>query len=238
MLKGDETGRRAGSDRGASFLGEAAVVLAGFTIATLAFTAPLWTRLSVALPADLGDPLLACWAIAWDISRLPHGLAGVWNAPIFFPFPDTLAYSEHFLGEALIVAPVQWVSGNPVLTYNVSFLFSFVLAGSGMYLLVRSLTGSRVAGVVAGAVFAFCPYRADQYSHLQVLTSGWMPIALWGLHTYFRTGRLPRLAAFVAAFVLQALSNGYSLYFFSLAVAVVGLVEVAGVERSRWPRLA
>ncbi len=114
------------------------------------------------LPRDLGDPLLNCWILAWDISRLPHALSGVWNAPNFFPYHDTLAYSEHLLGVAVLVAPVQWIGRNPVLTYNVAFIFSFVLAGSGMYLLAYGLTGNRVAAAVAGAAFAFCPYRADQ----------------------------------------------------------------------------
>src|SRR5690348_6096503 len=112
MSSDGDTAPPAANDPTSSPLREAVVVLVGFTIATLIFTAPLSSHLGTAIPADLGDPLLACWAMAWDISRLPHALAGVWNAPIFFPFPDTLAYSEHFLGEAFVVAPVEWIFGD------------------------------------------------------------------------------------------------------------------------------
>src|SRR5262249_2306249 len=62
--------------------------------------------------------------------------------------------------------------------------------------------------------------------------AGWMPIALWALHRYLMSGSSRALAAFAVAFVLQALSNGYFLYFFSIAVAVVIAVELV------WPRLS
>jgi hypothetical protein len=101
------------------------------------------------------------------------------------------------------VSPTQWLFKNPILTYNVAFLFAFVLAGEGMYLLARSLTGNRWGAAMAGVVFAFCPYRVAQLPHLQMLTSGWMPIGLWALHRYFAAGRWSALAGFAAAFVLQ-----------------------------------
>jgi hypothetical protein len=133
------------------------------------------------------------------------------------------------------------MSGNAVLAYNAAVLVAYALAGAGMYLLARSLTGSRPAALVAGVIFAFAPYRADHFSHLQVLSSGWMPISLWGLHRFLVRGSLGGLVTFGAAFVLQALSNGYFLYFLSFAAAVV-IVFHLDVVRSRWrvvlPQLA
>lgn len=202
---------------------ETLAVLSGFTAATMMMTWPLATQLRTALPSDLGDPLLNAWILAWGAERFLDGLRDLWQAPIFFPYANTFAYSEHLLGIAAIVAPVQWLSGNPLLTHNVAFLLSYVLAGSGMYLLVRSLTGRPPAAVVAGAAFAFCPYRAAQIPHLQMLMTGWMPISLWALHRYYATGARRFLLACAGAFTLQGLSNGYSLYFFATAVAVIGL---------------
>ena len=213
-------------------LREAATVVGLFTVLTLGMTYPLVLHLHDGLAGDLGDPLLNAWILAWDADRLAHGLAGLWQTPIFHPYSNTLAYSEHLLGIALLVAPMQWVFGNLVLTYNVAFLGSYVLAGSGMYLLVRSLTGSRWAGVLAGIAFAFCPYRGVQVFHLQVLMSGWMPVGLWALHRYHLTGKRLALAGFAGAFAMQGLSNGYYLYFFSLPAAVICLYAIC------WPRRA
>lgn len=213
---------------------EALVVIGGFTALTCLMTYPVIRFPASVLPNDLGDPLLNAWILAWDADRFLHGFRDLWQAPNFFPYPNTLAYSEHLLGIAVLVAPVHWLSGNPVLTYNVAFFLAYVLAGSGMYLLVRSLTGSRGAAVVAGVAFAFVPFRAAHLPHLQVLMSGWMPIALWALHRYYTAGGRRWLAAFGAAFSLQGLSNGYYLYFFAVAAA---MAVVDGLIRTRRPRL-
>ena len=215
---------------------ESLLVAAAFTGAAIFATWPLVLHFGEALPNDLGDPLLNAWILAWDADRFLHGLQGLWNAPIFYPYPNTLAYSEHLLGIAIFTAPVQWLTGNPIAAYNAAFLGSFVLAGSGMFLLASSLTGNRIAGLICGVAFAFLPYRADQISHLQVLIYGWMPVALWALHGYFRTGRRTALVAFAGAFLLLGLSNGYFFYFFGVAVALVAGAEMLANARSR-PRM-
>ena len=72
-----------------------------------------------------------------------------------------------------------------------------------------------------GLLFACLPYRVSQFSHLQVLYAGWMPLALVGLHRYLRTGSKPALAGFAAAYVLTALSNGYYLFFLAVPVVII-----------------
>ena len=178
------------------------------------------------MAAPFGDPLLNAWILGWDADRLRHGLSGLWTAPPFYPYPDTLAYSEHLLGIAVPLAPIYWLTGNAVLLYNVALIGSFALAGIGMYLLARDLTGRRDAAVLAALAFMWCPNRAPHVTHLQVLMNGWMPIALWALHRYFATGSRRALAGFAAAFVVQGLSNGYFLFFLAVPVAIVAIVEL------------
>jgi len=206
---------------------ERALVATVITALSLATTWPLARDARVALPSDLGDPLLSTFILAWDADRIRHGLAGFWSAPFFFPLRDTLALSEHLLGIAVFTAPIQWLTRNPVLVYNVAFLGSYVLAGTGMYCLARQLWSRRDAAVIAAVAFAWAPHRAMHLSHVQVLMSGWMPVSLWGLHRYFETGSRRALAIGAAAFVLLGLSNGYFLYFFTLPVGAVVIAEFA-----------
>ena len=216
---------------------EAVSVLALFTGLTLCLTHPVAFHLSDALPGDLGDPLLNAWILGWDAERILEGLRGLWDAPIFYPYENTLAYSEHLLGIAIFVAPIHWLTGNPIVAYNVAFLSSYVLAGTGMYLLARTLTGSWMAAMVAGAAFAFGPNRVDQISHLQMLMWGWMPFSVWALHRYFAFGSRRALALFALTFLILGLSNGYFLYYFGLPVGVLIAAEV--VHRRRyWKRHA
>ena len=216
---------RGGADRVTAR--ELGLVTAAMGLVAVVTSYPLVLAMGRALPFDLGDPLLNTFILNWDADRLRHLLQGLWDAPFYFPRKDTLAYSEHLLGIAAFTAPIQWLTGNPVLAYNVAHLASIVLAGTGMYLLARSLWGRKDAAWVAAIVLACAPYRSMQSSHLQVLMSGWMAIGLWGLHRYFRARSRAALGVFVAAFLLQALSNGYYLYFFALPVAVVVAVEAA-----------
>ena len=212
---------------------ETCAVVLGFTVLTLLGTYPLVRDAASAIPSDLGDPVLNAWILGWDADRIRHGFQGLWNAPNYFPYPQTLTYSEHLLGIALLTAPVQWISGNPVLAYNFAVVVSYVLAGTGMYLLALSLTGSRLAAVVSGVAFAFVPYRVAQLPHLQVLMAGWMPLSLFALHRYFDSGSRLALLGFAAAYSLQALSNIYFMYFLVVPVAIVVTAELI---RGRRPR--
>ena len=207
--------------------GERTAVLVGFLALAIVWTWPLALRPGTTMAAPFGDPLLNAWILGWDADRLRHGLSGLWTAPPFYPYPDTLAYSEHLLGLAVPLAPIYWLTGNAVLLYNVALIGSFALAGIGMYLLARDLTGRRDAAVLAALAFMWCPNRAPHVTHLQVLMNGWMPIALWALHRYFASGSRRALAGFAAAFVVQGLSNGYFLFFLAVPVAIVAIVELA-----------
>jgi hypothetical protein len=212
---------------------EIARVVVVFAAIAAATTAPLIAHVASSLPAGLGDPALITFLLAWDADRIAHGFRNFWQAPFLFPHPDTLAYSEHMLGVAVFTAPLQWLTRNPVLAYNAAFLGSYVLAGVGMYLLARLLWERSDAAWLAGLAFMLSPYRTGQVTHLQVLMAGWMPLSLWALHRYLAGGSRRALVGFAASFLLLALSNGYYLFFFSLAVATVVAVELV---RPRLPR--
>lgn len=205
----------------------ALLALGAFVAAALIATWPLVLRPGHAIAGGPGDPMLVTVVLAWDADRIAHGFREFWDAPWLFPHRHSLAYSEHLIGVALFTAPIQWLTSNPVLTYNVAYIGSYVLAGFGMFLLTRALWGRADAAVLAGLAFELTPYRLAQSSHLQVLMNGWMPIALLALHRYFTNGSRRWLAAFAAVFVLLGLSNGYYLYFFLLPVAVVVGIEMA-----------
>jgi hypothetical protein len=220
-----------------------------YTLVALWATWPLARGLSHDVAWDLGDPVLVIWALAWDCTQFLAILSGdfsrvgtFFDANIFAPATHTLAYSEHFIGQSLQVLPVYALTGNAVLCYNLLYLSTFVLSGLGAFLFVRELTGSGAAGFTAGLLFAFAPYRFPQSSHLQVLSAQWMPLALYGFRRYFDTGRRRALAWGALALVVQNLSCGYYLLYFSPFAAAYVLAEMTarGLWRSfrAWRDLA
>jgi hypothetical protein len=63
---------------------------------------------------------------------------------------------------------------------------SLVLTMFCTFLLVRTLSGSYWVGVIAGALFAFNPYRWGHFSHLQLLPVFWTPLALLFAHKFLK----------------------------------------------------
>jgi hypothetical protein len=224
--------------------------LAAYVALAIVATWPLARGLGRDVPADLGDPLFVMWVLAWDCAQLLAILRGdvsraaaFFDANIFHPAPLTLAYSEHFIGQAVQILPVWAITGNPILCYNLLYLTTFVLAGLGAYLFVRELTGNPRAAFVAGVIFAFAPYRFPQSSHLQVLSSQWMPFALYGFRRYFDSagtadatggGRWRPLLGGSAALVAQNLSCTYYLMYFSPFAAGYVIWEIW--QRRVWTR--
>jgi hypothetical protein len=210
-----------------------------FSVITIAATWPLASVMNTRIAADIGDPVFNSWVMMWTggqvlkfLSGDLHALANYWNGNIFYPERLTIAYSEHLTPQMLQILPVFAVTHNIVLCYNLLFLSAIVLSGVGMYLFVRELTGQPAAAFVAGAAFAFSPYRADQFAHLQVISSQWMPFALYGFQRYFATGRIRALAGATGAIVIQALSCGYYLFFFTPFAIVFCALE--GVRQGAW----
>src|SRR2546423_451663 len=103
-----------------------------YVVVTIVMTWPLAAGLAHDVPGDFGDPLFTSWVLAWDATHLGRGW---WSANIFAPHPLSLAYSEHFLPQALQALPVYWLTQNPILSYNLLFLSTFALSGLGMFLL-------------------------------------------------------------------------------------------------------
>ncbi|MBA2301299.1 MAG: hypothetical protein H0W08_01545 [Acidobacteria bacterium] len=190
-----------------------------FLLLALAWTWPLASRLSWRIPHDPGDPILNAWILWWNTQAVPFSDAW-WNPPIFYPMPGAFGLSEHLAGIAVFTAPLHLAGVNSLAAYNVALIVSFWLSGYFAFLLARRLTGSTAAGLIAGVAFGFAPYRASQLSHLQVLTSQWMPLALLAMHAHLGDGRRRWLLLFAIAWLLQALSNGYYLLFFPSLVAL------------------
>ncbi len=189
----------------------------GFCALAIIWTWPVAGSITSRIPNDPGDPIFVTWVLWWNAQVTPFTDAW-WNAPIMWPMPGALALSEHLVGLSLVATPLQRLGASPITAYNICFLLTYALSGFFAFLLGRRLTGSTFAGACAGLAFGFSSYRADQLAHLHVLSSQWMPLALLGLHAYLSTGARRWLVVFGAAWLIQALSNGYFLLFFPVLI--------------------
>jgi hypothetical protein len=202
-----------------------------FTLAAVVLLYRLVLNLDRFAP-DPGDPLLNSWIMAWDVHALAGGLRHFFDANIFFPYPLTLAYSETLLGDLPLAGPIIALTGNPLLACNAVVLASFIAGGWCMYFAVSRLTGSGWAGLIAGAVYAFGLPRFAALSHVQLLTTQWLPLVVYFADRVLREGRWRHWLGLTICFNLQFLCS-YNLGLFmvlTLALLVVAYL-IAGLGR-------
>lgn len=200
-----------------------------FTLLSIVATWPMFPQLG-GYVIDKGDPLYSVWAMAWQAHAIATDPLGIFDTNILYPFKGTLAFDEISFAEAVLAAPVYWLSGNPVLSHNLLLLASFVLSGYGVWLLVRELSGSTLAGYVAGSAFAFSFYRLNHLPHMTLINTQWMPFLLLAAYKllWIKSWRSAFLFSFF--FVLQALSGHYLAFYSAMLVGLWVLFYFA-VER-------
>jgi hypothetical protein len=188
-------------------------------------------HLSDGIANDAGDPLLTTAILHWVATHVPYTDAW-YQLPIFHPSRDALTFSEHLLGVAVVAAPIEWLTGNPVIAYNLTLVASFALSAAAMFALGYRLTGSIAAAFIGGLAYGFAPYRISQLPHIQMEVLWYAPLALLGLHAYLEDGRFRWLVLYGVAWMLQGAANGYALLFLSVLIGLWGIWFV--VLPRRW----
>jgi hypothetical protein len=200
-------------------IGTVVAVLALYAGLTVALTWPQTARLSTHV-SPFDDSLLNIWRISWLAHAIGDPSTSIADGNIFYPERRTLAYTDAVPLQGLVAAPFIALGAAGITVYNVILLASMALSGAAMCLLVRRLTGQLAAGLVAGVIFAFVPFRFDHFMHLELQATVFMPLALWCLDRALETRRWGDVLGFAGAMVLQLLSGIYYTVFLAVALAI------------------
>ena len=188
----------------------------GFVLVTVFVASPLIDYRHLTDASYEGDSRLVIWTLAWDSHAILTG-APLFDANMFHPAGEALAWAEHHVGIALFALPVYALTGNPVLAYWVIWLVAFPLNGLAMQALAYRVTRDRVAAFGAGLVYAFCFFRMHHaHGHLQMLWTWALPLIPLAIARWVEHPSLVRAAVVAALVVLQALSSWYLAVFAAL----------------------
>lgn len=188
-----------------------------FLLFSLWFTQAPVKQLGTMVPQG-GDPFLVTWIWSWEMHQIPIDPAELFNANIFAPFKNTLAFTEHMLGSLLLAWPLFLLLKNIILVFNLISLASFAVSGLGMYLLAYYLTKSRLASLIAAFIYAFAPYKINHLEHIN-LTGMWLPYFFLFLHRICRDFSWKNAVGFTL-FALLIFLNAMQ-YFLFLPLAVL-----------------
>ncbi|MFN2445991.1 MAG: hypothetical protein ABR606_10495 [Vicinamibacterales bacterium] len=214
--------------------------LALFVGLAVLHTWPLATDPARLSRLDNNDTAFNTWVVSWVSHQATRNPLHLFQAPIFHPERDTLAYSEHMFVPSMMGAPLHWAGASPVLVYNLLVMAGLALSGWTMALVLRQWTGSAAAGVIGGALFAFNAHLLVRFPHLQAQHLEFLPLAVAALDRLLTRHRAIDAIALATAFVLQALCSNYTMVFLAFALAAAVAVRPDGwLERGRrtWPLL-
>ena len=177
------------------------------------------------------DAQLNAWIVAWIAHQLPRSPFTLFDANIFHPADNALAFSEPLIVPALLGAPVAWAGGSPVLAFNLLLLAGLTLTGLAAYGVALAWTKDRAAALVAGSLFAFNTHMLTRLPHLQALHAYGLPLALYfGDRLVVRPGRGAALGL-AASMTLLVYTSGYLAVFAAILLGVLIAVRVADWRR-------
>ncbi len=215
-----------------------AACLALFAGLAVAHTWPLARNPAGFSRNDNADTVLNEWILSWVVHQAVHDPGRLFQANIFYPEPDTLAYSEPLIVQSALAAPIRWLGGSPVLAYNLVLIAGFALTGWAMTLVVQRWTTRWTAGLMSGLLFGFNAHTLTRLPHIQAQHVYFLPLAMLALDALLRDPDLRRAWRLAIWFVLQALTSIHLLVFTAVALTVGALVRPADWWGGRFVRAA
>jgi hypothetical protein len=182
--------------------------------------------------AYVGDALESVYIVAWHARQLPRDPLHPFDSGILYPVPHAVTFIEHRLFPSWLVAPVVWISGNPVLAYNLAVGLACIAAALAARDLAGRLGASALGAWVAGALYGFHTYQVNEAPRLQIVWHAFTVIALAQLLAFLKTGRRRHAWLVAGAMLLQGLSCHYHLVYGATLLALVLLGCL--VWRPRW----
>ncbi|MGF1504535.1 MAG: hypothetical protein ACFB51_05280 [Anaerolineae bacterium] len=235
------------------------VILIAYVGAACSLTWPLIsvapTHLPLGTETSATVPLFNLWTLRWTAANL--GTAGYWHAPIFYPAEGAFAFSEPQLPTGLAFAVLQWITNNPILSYNLLLLLILTLNGWAFYHFGKARDIPEGAAVLAGILGIGLPFVFNELGVLQLTvlfpavfaartvtrmaaepsTDKGLTLGLWIALTYLMTGYyglmlvllLPVFTAGVVRF--EALDRRHFLAVgLSLGAATLMIAPVATIQ--------
>ncbi len=215
--------------------GEASLVVAGSFALAVVLTWPAMKHPTRTIPHDLVDSALMGWEARWGAHALLHQPGRLFDANAFYPDALSYAFSDTLLG----FWPLGLLGNGPsgaALAINLIYLLAFALPAIGGYALARQLGANAWGALVAGLASAYAPWRLTQLSHLHVISTGGILLALAMLargHGYsIRHGWRPqerRLGWIVAGWLVAAgqMTIGFgSGLVFAYVLGAIGVVAL------------
>lgn len=211
----------------------AGVVSFYFLLATIqAWPLPLhlFTGLTAPLSSDAGVYVWNTWVFAHEIQQHRSPL----HTELILPLggPIDLSLHNYTIASNLLawlLQPLLGVLG----AFNVVSLLNVALAGLGMFLLARQVSGTTAEAVIAGALFACSPFLVTRGNlHLSLAAAAPLPLFVYWFNRTWESRRVKYGIATSAMLAWAAYSDPYYAVYCVLLGLFILASHVLALERT------
>lgn len=188
-------------------------------------------------PGNLGDSRMIWYVLEHFFLWISGSQSSFWDAPFFYPYRMTIAFSDALLGSAPIYALFRLLGIGKYTSYQLWLILGYTL---NYFVAAFVLVKLRLKPIAAGAgafFFAFgLPILAQEF-HLQLLYRFCVPLAFYLLWKFSQQSRLlyfPLMIFFVVWQFYIAIYTGFFLVIF-LAIMVFVIPLSSPEKKDRNP---
>ncbi len=202
-------------------------------VLAVGMTWPMAGKFDRAARLNFGDGEWSVWNVTWVAHALTTSPGDLFQANIFHPDRDTLAYSESNVVTGALGVPFHLASGgNPYATHNGAILTGLVLAFVFAWAFAETLGASAAAAAAFAVAFTYCPYLFARTAHIQLMMTFGLPLALQAFHRVVDRPSAARGVWLGVTLAIQALACAYFGIFAGLTVGLGTLYY--GYARGLW----
>ena len=194
------------------------LALITFLLAAIFITYPLIFHLGDFV-TGYGDQYLHAYIMNWVVHAIFTNPLNLFQASIYYPYINSLAYSDLFLSSSILSIIPLWLFKEPIVTVNFTLISSIFMVGFFTFILSFYLTKNFWASLISGLLIIFSPVFLDKKTHIQMLSIQWIPLSILFFIMFTKSFKPRYLLLSMLFFLFQFYNSflpGYFLIFFYL----------------------
>jgi len=184
----------------------------------------------------VGDPLESAYLMAWHGHQVLRDPRHLFDANYLYPVKGAVATTEHHLLQGLALAPVTWLTGNPILVFNCAVALTALIDAFAARRLALALGGSATGSWAAGALSAFNTYNVHEAPRVHIMLHAFLALALLELLHLVRREEPARAWRLAGWLLLAGLTANYHLLYggvlLGMTLAATAFVDPARAART------
>lgn len=153
---------------------------------------PVVISIESVLPANHED-LVTVWVLNQTINKIPNNLTSIFQGNIFYPYKNTMAYSDLMIPSALVSYIPTKLTNEPVVAYNFALIFGQITTMVVVYFWFNEITKKRSLALLGSVLLGLAPFRIYFFGHLHMWTMQWWLIAAWMIWRFTKNKQLWQL---------------------------------------------